>query len=162
MPDSFSLDLPSADSMVRLGEMIGSRVFEGAVIGLSGPLGAGKTTLTRGIAGGMGIEAGYVVSSPTYTILQVYPCGNMELFHLDLYRISSHDDLDSTGYRDGVGRGKVLVIEWADKLTEVLPHENLRIRVEYGPHGRTAVFTAEGEMYEKLADEVLAAARRAE
>ncbi len=162
MPLSFSLAASSMEKMVCLGEMIGSRVFDGAVIGLSGPLGAGKTTLTRGIANGMGIETGYVVSSPTYNILQVYPCEKWELFHLDLYRISGIEDLDSTGYRDGVGKGKVLVVEWIDKVPSVLPPENLQIGIGYEAAGRTALFNAVGGKYEKLASEVIAAARHAE
>ena len=159
MARSFSLGVPFSEKMVYLGELIGKRLFEGAVIGLAGPLGAGKTTLTRGIAQGMGIDSGYVVSSPTYTILQIYPCGDRELYHLDLFRVSGPDDLDSTGYRDGVGMGKILVVEWADRVPSVLPPENLHITIEYDEGGRVVFFRPEGERYEKLACEVTACAQ---
>ena len=96
-----SVEVP--EDMVALGQYAGEMLFDGAVIGLSGPLGTGKTTLARGIAEGMGINEDYVVSSPTYTLMQSYPCRDRLLHHLDLYRITSSEDLDSTGYRDSIG-----------------------------------------------------------
>jgi len=146
-----SLAVPSPQGMIGLGERIGRRLFEGAVIGLSGPLGAGKTTLVRGIAAGMGIDEGYIVSSPTYTVLQVYPCGRKELFHLDLYRVQGPEDLDSTGYREGMGKGRVLVIEWVEKIPSALPPEHLGIIIEYDEGGRLVRFLPQGEKYMTLA-----------
>ena len=156
MEGFFSLDVPSPDRMVHIGERIGKRLSEGSVIGLTGPLGAGKTTLTRGIAQGLGIDPGYVVSSPTYTLLQIYPCGEKELYHLDLYRVSGSDDLDSTGYRDGVGKGKVLVVEWAERVPSVLPPENLQLLIEYDGDGRLLLLRPEGNGYRELVRQVMA------
>jgi tRNA threonylcarbamoyladenosine biosynthesis protein TsaE len=146
----FKVHAPTPVEMLQLGNSVGSLVFEGAVIGLIGPLGAGKTTLARGIAEGMGIHEGYVVSSPTYTLMQIYPCRDKELYHLDLYRISGPDDLDSTGYRDATGEGRVLIVEWPDRVPSVLPRENLKIQIEYSGDGRNVRFMPAGKRYEKL------------
>jgi len=159
MVSSRSLIISSPEEMISLGERIGGLVFEEAVIGLSGPLGAGKTTLVRGIAEGMGIDEGYVVSSPTYTILQVYPCGPRELYHLDLYRVSGSEDLDSTGYREGMGMGKILLVEWVEKIPTVLPPENLRILIDYSEKGRVVRLDPEGRKYRDLVSGVLLTSR---
>jgi tRNA threonylcarbamoyladenosine biosynthesis protein TsaE len=145
----------SPEEMLKFGAHIGRHLFDGIVIGLIGPLGAGKTTLARGIAEGMDLNEGYVVSSPTYTIMQVYPCSKLELYHLDLYRISGTEDLDSTGYRDAAGRGKVLLVEWPDKVPSVLPVENLQIRIRYAEDGREVSLVAAGSRYQKLVKKIM-------
>lgn len=99
----------SEEETIRLGELIGRALRGGEVICLYGPLGAGKTTLVKGIARGMGILEGYQVRSPTFTLVNEYPTQKGPLLHADLYRVG-HLDLD-----EFVGRG-VLVIEWADRL----------------------------------------------
>ena len=140
--------------MVSLGQQLGETLFGGAVVGLSGPLGAGKTTLARGIAKGLMIDSEYVVSSPTYTILQSYPCSERDLHHLDLYRITSPDDLDSTGYRDHVGGNAVLLVEWPEREPSVLPPENLVVRIEYRGEGRVVTLLPTGACYEELVEQV--------
>lgn len=148
-----SVDTP--DEMDALGQRIGESLFDGAVIGLSGPLGAGKTTLARGIATGMGIDEGYVVSSPTYTIIQTYPCRGRVLHHLDLYRIKNPEDLESTGYRDGIDGKMVLLVEWPERESSVLPVENLVIRIDYEGEGRVIAFIPSGSEYRKLVEKVV-------
>jgi tRNA threonylcarbamoyladenosine biosynthesis protein TsaE len=155
MERAFGVSLNTPEEMIRLGALIGRHLFEGAVVGLTGPLGAGKTTIARGIAEGLGIRDGFVLSSPTYTIMQVYPCSELELHHLDLYRISGVDDLDSTGYRDASGKGKVLIVEWPEREPSVLPDENLQIRIEYTGSGRDVVILAVGSCYEKSVKEIV-------
>lgn len=147
--------IPDADGMLALGSIVGRHVFAGAVIGLLGPMGGGKTTFVRGLASGMGIRDGFVVSSPTYSILQNYPCAEMDLFHLDLFRITGREDLDSTGYRDAIHDKSVLVIEWIDREPDALPEENLQILLEYDDGGRTVTFLPKGGAYESLASDVL-------
>lgn len=156
MSASKSVKIPDAERMMVLGATLGRRVFAGAVIGLTGPLGAGKTTFVRGTAAGMEIMDGFVVSSPTYTILQSYPCRKMDLFHLDLYRVSGHDDLDSTGYRDAIHDESVLIIEWVDREPDAVPEENLQICLEYDEDGRKVTFLPSGKKYEQLVNDVLA------
>jgi tRNA threonylcarbamoyladenosine biosynthesis protein TsaE len=141
--------------MVELGHRIGNVLFDGAVVGLSGPLGAGKTTLVRGIAAGMGIDGGYAVSSPTYTILQSYPCSGRVLHHLDLYRIVGQEDLDSTGYRDHFGGNTILVVEWPEKEPSVLTPENLIVKIDYQGEERDVTLVASGSRYEELVEQVM-------
>jgi tRNA threonylcarbamoyl adenosine modification protein YjeE len=147
--------LETLEEMLALGQRLGAILFDGAVIGLSGPLGAGKTTLARGIADGMRIDDGYVVSSPTYTIMQSYPCLERELHHMDLYRITSSDDLDSTGYRDHVGGNAVLIVEWPEREPSVLTSEHLIVLIDYKDEGREVTFVPSGGLYEKLAKRVV-------
>ena len=138
--------------MMALGACLGKTLFDGAVVGLSGPLGAGKTTMAAGIAKGMGIDEDYVVSSPTYTIMQSYPCSERILHHLDLYRIKSREDLDSTGYREGMGENTVLLVEWPEKEQSVLPHEHLLIEIEYCEQGREVSLFPTGDSYIRLVE----------
>ena len=148
--------------MVELGKIVGEQLFDGAIVGLTGPLGAGKTTLARGIAEGMGLDDGYIVSSPTYTLMQIYPCGPREMCHLDLYRIEGVDDLDSTGYRDATAEGRVLVVEWPEKEPSVLSPEHLAIDIDYlgdgssdgGSVGRKVTFRPAGERYVSMIEKV--------
>jgi len=159
MDHRLSLSVERPEDMVALGRCAGEALFDGAVIGLSGALGAGKTTLARGIAEGMEINEEYVVSSPTYTILQTYPCRGRLLHHLDLYRITSREDLDSTGYRDSFGGRTVLLVEWPEREPSVLPPENLVIKIDYQDTGREVTFVPSGGLYEGLVKRVVDAYR---
>jgi len=148
------LSIGTPEEMIALGRCLGEVLFDGAVVGLSGPLGAGKTTLARGIAEGLGIEEGYVVSSPTYTIMQSYPCSERDLHHMDLYRIKGLDDLDSTGYRDHVGGSMVLMVEWPEREPSVLPPENLIVNIDYQDEGREVTLVPTGGDYEELVRQI--------
>jgi tRNA threonylcarbamoyladenosine biosynthesis protein TsaE len=154
--NGIDLKLPDHQATLALGSQLGSLIFGGAVVGLTGELGAGKTTLVSGIADGMGLEAGYTVSSPTYTIMQQYPCRAGGLCHLDLYRITGPEDLDSTGYRDFTGDDHVLVVEWPEREPHVLPTEHLAITIRHQEPGRSVHITAQGADYEKLLERLAA------
>ena len=103
-------------------EVIGAKLAEqltpGAVIAYRGDLGAGKTAFTRGLARGLGCTE--QVTSPTYTIVNEYLCGRMPLFHFDMYRLRSADDLFDIGWDDYLERGGVCAVEWSENVMEAL------------------------------------------
>jgi tRNA threonylcarbamoyladenosine biosynthesis protein TsaE len=149
------MPLPRPEDTEKLGEELGRRIFGGAVVALSGPPGSGKTTLVRGLARGMGIGPDHVVNSPTYTLLQSYPCRKLILHHLDLYRISGAEDAESTGCREVMGReDAVVAVEWAEKEPSILPEGCLRVELRYpgNGEGRVAVITSGGELYRLIQD----------
>ena len=106
----------SPEQTERLGEKIAALLRAGDVIACRGDLAAGKTALTRGIAAGLGVTE--PVTSPTYTIVNEYPEGRLPLFHFDMYRLSSADELFDIGWEDYLARGGVCVVEWAERVEE--------------------------------------------
>jgi tRNA threonylcarbamoyladenosine biosynthesis protein TsaE len=112
---------------VRVGEDLGRTLAPGAVVALYGGLGAGKTAFVRGLAAGLG--GGADVASPTFTIVNEYPCG-IPLFHFDLYRLDGGDELFDIGWDDYLSRGGVCAVEWADKAPDVLPPDAVTVRLE--------------------------------
>lgn len=96
------------------------------VIALFGGLGAGKTAFTRGLSEGLGFEDG--VSSPTFALVHEYE-GKFPIFHFDMYRVTTYDDLYSTGFFDYIGNG-ILVIEWSENIEGVLPNDAIRITIK--------------------------------
>jgi tRNA threonylcarbamoyladenosine biosynthesis protein TsaE len=109
-----TLTSASPEETEAAGFRLGSRLRAGAVVGLYGNLGAGKTTMVRGIASALGIDPRDVTSA-SYTIIAEYP-GRHPFFHIDLYRIEGEEDLDATGIWDCLGGGGISVIEWAERL----------------------------------------------
>lgn len=123
-----------------LGRALGASQ-EGLLVGLIGPLGAGKTEWVRGLAEGLGVDPGQVVS-PTYVIACHYAggAGRRALEHLDLYRLRSEDELLATGFLDLCQPGLVLAVEWADRLPEALPADRLEVRIARGEDPETRAF----------------------
>lgn len=101
-----------------LGAALGEKLSAGAVIAFRGDLGAGKTAFTRGLARGLGY--GDSVTSPTYTIVNEYLGGRLPLFHFDMYRLRSADDLWDIGWEDYLDRGGVCAVEWSENVAEAL------------------------------------------
>lgn len=119
------LYINTANEMINLGKIIGEKLDKNYVITLSGDLGAGKTTLTKGIGQALGVKS--IINSPTFTILKIHE-GNIPLYHMDVYRIGSDtgdDDLEEFFEMDGVS-----VIEWAENIKYLLPDELLKIDIE--------------------------------
>lgn len=112
------------EETVALGEKLGRLLKPGDVLALSGDLGAGKTTLTRGIAQGMGVDAD--IHSPTFTLIHEHP-GPLPLYHVDLYRLSSEQEAEWLGIEDYLYGDGVTIIEWAKIIESILPDDRLDI-----------------------------------
>lgn len=121
----------SPEETFRLGQELAAKAHPGELCTLVGDLGTGKTVLTQGIAKGLGIEG--PVSSPTFTIVQVYEEGRMPFYHFDVYRIGDVEEMDEIGYEDYFYGDGVCLIEWADLIEEILPEQLVRISVEKDP-----------------------------
>jgi len=113
----------NVDQTEELGQSLGKNLSEGDFIALTGDLGAGKTAFTRGIAKGLGINDS--ITSPTFTIINEYH-GPIALAHMDVYRLKSLQELENIGFDDYL-EGFVVVMEWADKVKEMLPDDVLWI-----------------------------------
>ncbi len=111
----------------RLGERLGRRLTAGAVVALVGPLGAGKTTLVRGIARGLGV--GDAVTSPSFILVREHQ-GRLRLFHWDAYRLSGPDDIDQLPFEEHIRGDGVVVIEWADRIESAIPCWAVWVRIE--------------------------------
>ena len=120
----------------RLGRTLGRRMAGGEIILLDGPMGAGKTCLTGGLAEGMGIAEPLV--SPTYVIMREYDAeSGLTLYHLDFYRLSGSVDLDSVGLEDCYGERSVIVIEWPSRCPDALSEFSLALQMDHaGPETR--------------------------
>ncbi len=114
----------SPEETIALGERIGACLKGGEIIAYKGGLGMGKTTFTRGLAAGMGLDAH--VSSPTFAIVNEYSGGDLTLYHFDMYRISSYEALESTGFYDYISKRSVICVEWSEN-TEGMLDENMII-----------------------------------
>ena len=101
-----------------IGEALGKKITAGTVIAYRGDLGAGKTAFTRGLA--RGLDCSEIVTSPTYTIVNEYLGGRLPLFHFDMYRLRSSDDLFDIGWEDYLDRGGVCAVEWSENVADAL------------------------------------------
>ena len=112
----------------ELGFQLGKESIAGQVYTLVGDLGVGKTVFTKGLAAGLGIEE--PVSSPTFTIVQIYEEGRLPFYHFDVYRIGDVSEMDEIGFEDYIYGDGVSLIEWADLIPELLPEHYTEIRIE--------------------------------
>ena len=126
-----------------LGEKLAQKLRPGAIIAYEGDLGAGKTAFTRGLARGLGVQES--VTSPTYTIVNEYTSGNMPLFHFDMYRLHSADDLFDIGWEDYLERGGVCAVEWSEQVPGALPEDAVHVVIQRHPdHADWRNITIEG------------------
>ena len=115
----------------ELGVRMGREAKAGQVYTLIGDLGVGKTVFTKGLA--EGLEIGEPVSSPTFTIVQIYEGGRLPFYHFDVYRIGDIEEMDEIGYEDYIYGEGVSLIEWADLIEEILPEHYTEVRIEKEP-----------------------------
>lgn len=125
----------------QMGEQLAKQLKPGTVIAYEGDLGAGKTAFTRGLARGLGITER--VTSPTYTIVNEYP-GKIPLFHFDMYRLSSSEELFDIGWEDYLERGGILAVEWSERVADAMENP-LRISIRRNPEEENGrIITLEG------------------
>ena len=117
----------SPEETERIGERLAKALRPGTILAYEGDLGAGKTAFTRGLARGLG--AADMVTSPTYTIVNEYLSGTMPLFHFDMYRLTSSDDLWDIGWDDYLERGGVCAVEWSENVRDAM-EDAITVRIE--------------------------------
>ncbi len=156
------MNVATADDMRALGRALGGALRtagEGAlVIGIEGELGAGKTTLVQGVLAGLGVTG--AIRSPTYTLIEPYDAAGLQLYHIDLYRLSSSRDVEALGIRDLLDAHAVLLLEWPSRGAGALPTEDLSISIEYqgsGAQHRLLRAQAHSSAGDKLLEQILAA-----
>ena len=132
----------SPEETEALGEMLAGRLEPGTVIAFTGDLGAGKTAFVRGLARGLGITER--VTSPTFTIVNEYEGGRLPLFHFDMYRLGSADELFDIGWEDYLARGGVCAVEWSENVSDALDNDCLRVDIRRGENDDQRIITIEG------------------
>lgn len=133
-PPRRTLEVPDAEAMVSLGQRLGQACAGGGLVFLSGELGAGKTTLVRGVLRGLG--HGGPVRSPTFTLIEPYRCGELPVYHMDLYRLADPEELEYVGVRDYLAPGTLCLVEWPERGAGYLPGPDLTVRIELADPGR--------------------------
>ena len=111
-----------------LGQRLAEKLHGGEIIAYTGDLGAGKTAFTRGLARGLGITER--VTSPTFTIVNEYESGRLPLFHFDMYRLGSSDELYDIGWEDYLARGGVCAVEWSEIVEDTLEGDVIRVDIK--------------------------------
>ena len=151
----FSLELSSLKRTEEFGKVLGKIVEPGDVITLQGPLGAGKTALTQAIARGLGVDPHIYITSPTFSLLHEYQ-GRTPLYHMDLYRLTGEDEIESLGFQEYFSGNGVTVIEWPERLGVLMPTERLHVElVISGESCRIANLTGYGDVWQKKVAEIV-------
>ena len=164
MEHGFLLEVGKPEETMLCGEIMGKLIPRGSIIGLTGDLGAGKTVFAKGLARGLGIEE--EPNSPTFVIMSCYE-GSVPLFHFDVYRLSGGAEFEDTGYEEFFYGDGVSVVEWADKIRDVLPANAVIIDIQSKPEetseSRTIKVTGEGQWllsFKNTAEQALLASKR--
>ncbi|WP_297289928.1 tRNA (adenosine(37)-N6)-threonylcarbamoyltransferase complex ATPase subunit type 1 TsaE [uncultured Flavonifractor sp.] len=124
------------------GASLAARLEPGSVIAFTGDLGAGKTAFTRGLARGLGVTER--VTSPTFTIVNEYEGGRLPLFHFDMYRLGSSDELFDIGWEDYLRRGGVCAVEWSENIEDALEEDAIRVDIRRGEYDDQRIITISG------------------
>jgi tRNA threonylcarbamoyladenosine biosynthesis protein TsaE len=131
-----SMHLPDEDATLRLGAQLASALAPGLKIYLSGELGAGKTTLIRGLLRALGYQG--PVRSPTYTLAELYKLSKLCLYHFDFYRLRDEDEWEEAGFRDSFASSAVCLVEWPERAQGNLPEPDVWLWLEHAADGRLA------------------------
>ena len=139
MKNTETIILHNEQETIEYGKRLGQQAAPGQILALTGDLGAGKTTLTKSIAAGLGISE--MITSPTFTIVKEYHSGRLPLYHFDVYRIGDIDEMYELGYEEYFFGSGLCVVEWADLIEELIPEDALRISIAYGSSEEERIYT---------------------
>lgn len=154
------LDLLGVEGTQRLGQLLGETAEEGDILALDGPLGAGKTSLTQGLAAGLGVPGR--VLSPTFAMVLVHDGGRLPLVHADLYRVGDPSELEELGWDEHVRGGGVVAVEWAGRFPGALPDDHLSVALDGLGDSRRVTLTPRGPRGARWAAAVLSGWRAGE
>ncbi len=146
------LDLADEAATVEMGNRIASVIRDGAVLFLHGDLGAGKTTLSRGIVQALGHSG--KVKSPTYTLVEPYELEDVSIYHFDLYRLGSPEELEFMGIRDYFAEQTICIVEWPERGSGFIPEPDLAITMRYKDEARQIELNAKSERGNKLVEQL--------
>lgn len=148
---SLHFESTSEETTATFGRALGAALTPGSVVALVGNLGAGKTRLAQAIAAGLGADE-RLVTSPTFILVQEH-AGRLPIFHFDTYRLRSIEEFLDLGVEEYLSAGGVCIVEWADRVAEVLPADRLCIEISItGPEARQFTLTADGEQAAAILD----------
>ena len=151
---AYKITSRSEQDTIELAENLESEKFPNMVICLQGDLGSGKTVFTKGFASSLGIEE--AVTSPRFIIIKEYTSGEMDLYHMDVYRLDGK--VDDLGIEEYYHKDGIVIIEWSDMIKDYLPEERLEIKIklsEEDENTRIILITPYGQQYEDLCEAVL-------
>ena len=148
----YKITTKSEEETMEIAQNLESEKFPNMIICLIGDLGSGKTVFTKGFATGLGIDEN--ITSPTFNIIKEYTSGEMNLYHMDLYRLNG--DVKNLGLDEYFTRDGVVIIEWADMIEGYLPEERLDVKFKVVDEDtRILIFQPHGLKYEELCEEIL-------
>ncbi|OOF49585.1 tRNA (adenosine(37)-N6)-threonylcarbamoyltransferase complex ATPase subunit type 1 TsaE [Rodentibacter trehalosifermentans] len=145
--------IPDEATMLRFGKklaetILGCHAKRAVILYLNGDLGAGKTTLTRGMVQGLGFQG--KVKSPTYTLVEEYNIAGKMIYHFDLYRLADSEELEFMGIRDYFAKEAICLIEWAEKGAGILPPADLLVNIDYYDDARNITLIAQNDLGEQI------------
>ncbi len=147
------IELNSLDSTKEFGEKLGKLLKKGDIVALNGDLGAGKTTLTKSLGLGLGVEE--YITSPTFSLINEYR-GRLPVYHFDVYRLENVKELDDLGFDEYFFGGGVCIIEWAEKIEKMLPKGTIILDIRSGADEdkRTVDISGTGDRYKEVLREM--------
>ncbi len=136
----------SPEQTEQFAQEIAERLNGGAVIAFFGGLGMGKTAFSRGFVKGRGVDA--EVSSPTFSLVNEYG-GVPPIYHFDMYRVDSWNDLYTTGFFEYIDMGAILLVEWSENIENALPEDSIRVEIERGESDNERIITVTGGIFDE-------------